>query len=61
MNKNRASFFQFDIENFYSSIISDLLYSSIQFAKEVTTVSDNDIHIIIHQEKLYSLMKKNHL
>ena len=42
-DKNKASFVQVDIENFYPSITSDLLYNSIQFAKEVTTVSDNDI------------------
>ena len=50
-DKNKASFVQFDIENFYPSITSDLLYSSIQFAKEVTTVSDNDIHIIMQSRK----------
>ena len=46
-DKNKASFVQFDIENFYHSITSDLLYNSIQFSKEVTTVSDNDIPIIM--------------
>ena len=47
----KLSFVQFDIENFYPSITSDLLYNSIQFAKEVTTVSDNDIHIIMKSRK----------
>ena len=50
-DKNKASFVQFDIENFYPSITSDLLYNSIQFAKEVTTVSDNDMHIIMQSRK----------
>ena len=45
-HKNKASFIQFDIEKFCPSITSDLLYSSIQFPNEVTTVSDNDIQII---------------
>ena len=46
-NKSKASFVQFDIENVNPSITSDLLYNSIQFAKEVTTVSDDGIHIIM--------------
>ena len=50
-DKNKASFAQFDIENFYPSITSDLLYNSIQFAKEVAIVSDNDIHIIMQSRK----------
>ena len=49
--QNKASFVQFDIKSFYPSITSDLLYNSIQFAKEVTTVSDNDIHIIMQSRK----------
>ena len=50
-DKNKASFVQFGIESFYPSITSDLLHNSIQFAKEVTTVSDNDIHIIMQSRK----------
>ena len=57
-DKNKVSFVQFDIENFYSSVTSDLLYNSTEFAKKVTTVSDNDIHNIMQSRKLYSLMKK---
>ena len=45
-HKTKASFIQFDIEKFCPSITFDLLYSSIQFPNEVTTVSDNDIQII---------------
>ena len=37
-DKNKASFVQFDIENFYPSITSNLLRNSIQFVKELTTV-----------------------
>ena len=54
MDKNKASFVQFDIENFYPSITSDLLHNSIQFAKEVATVSDNDIHIIMQSRKTFN-------
>ena len=50
-DKNKASFVQFDIENFYPSITSDLLYNSIQFANEATTVADNDIHNIMQSRK----------
>ena len=46
-DKSKASFVQFDIENVNPSITSDLLYNSIQFAKEVTTVSDDGIHVIM--------------
>ena len=49
--KNKASFVQFDIQNFYPSITSNLLCNSIQFAKEVTTESDNNIHIIMQSRK----------
>ena len=34
-------------------ITSDLLHKSIQFAKEVATVSDNEIHIILQSSKMY--------
>ena len=53
-DKNKASFVQFDIENFYPSITSDLLHNSIQFVKEVATVSDNDIHIIMQSRKTFN-------
>ena len=60
MDKNKALFVQYNIENFYPSITSDLLYNSIQFAKEVTAVSDNDIHIIMQSIKTLLFNKKNH-
>ena len=58
-DKNKAKFVQFDIENFYPSVKSESLYNSLQLGKEVTTVSDNE-KSLLYQEKLYSLMKKNH-
>ena len=51
IDKNKAWFVKFDNQNFYPSIIFDLLYNSIQFAKEVTTVSDNDMRIIMQSIK----------
>ena len=59
-DKNKASFVQFDTENFYPSITSDLLYNSIQFVKKVTTVSDNDIQIIIKSRKSLLFNEKNY-
>ena len=59
-DKNKASFVQFDTENFYSSITSDLLCNSIQFLKKVTTVSDNDIQIIIKSRKSLLFNEKNY-
>ena len=34
-------------------ITSDLLDNSIQFAKEVETVSDNEINIIMQSRRMY--------
>ena len=53
-DKSKASFLQFDTENLYPSITSDLLHNSIQFAKEVTTVSNNDIHIQSRKTLLFN-------
>ena len=58
MDKNKASLVKFGTENFNSSTTSDLLRNSIQFAKEVTTVSDNDIHIILQSRKTLLNEKK---
>ena len=58
--KNKASLVQFDTENLYPSITSDVLYNSIQFGKEVTTVSGNDIQIIIQSRKTLLFNEKNH-
>ena len=58
MDKNKAPFVQYNIENFYPSITSDLLYNSIQFAEEVTAVLDNDIHIIMQSIKTLLFYKK---
>ena len=59
-DKNKVLFVQFDAENFYSSITSDLLHNLIKFVKELTTVSDNEIHIIIQSRKtlLFNEKKK---
>ena len=38
---------QFDIENFYSSITMELVYTPIQFAKEILSISDECLDIIL--------------
>lgn len=50
-NENKASFVWLNIKRIYLSTTSDLLHNSIQFAQEITTVSDNDIRIIMQPRK----------
>ena len=48
-----VSFIQFDIENFYQSITMKLLYKCIGFAKEITSISDEDLDIIMQSRKTF--------
>ena len=50
-NKNRHTFLQFDIVEFYPSISEKLLDDAINWAKQFTTVSEQDTHIIKHARK----------
>jgi hypothetical protein len=50
-SKSSCSFTQFDIVEYYPSISEDLLMKSINYAKSLTTVTDEDIHIIMHARK----------
>ena len=50
-NKRDVAFIQFDIENFYLSITMELLYKPIQFAKEITSIPDEDLDIIMESRK----------
>ena len=50
-DKNRSSFFQFDIENFYPSILLQLFNEAIQYAKLHTEISNDDMSIIMHARK----------
>ena len=43
-NKSNASFFVFDIESFYPSILLKLLDDAINFAKTVCNISEKDIN-----------------
>ena len=44
--KNRCTFLQFDIENFYPSISVELFNNAIDFAKQHVAISDSDLAII---------------
>ena len=50
-NKRDVAFIQFDIEDFCTSVTMELLYKSIQFAKEITSISDEDLNVIIQSRK----------
>ena len=44
--KERSSFMVFDIEIFYPSITERLFTNAIQFAKQITEISDYDLSLI---------------
>ena len=50
-NKRETSFIIFDIESFYPSISPELFNKSIDFAKSIHNISDNDLNIIINARK----------
>ena len=50
-NKNRHTFLSFDIVDFYPSISEKLLDDAIDWGKQFTTISDDDIRIIRHARK----------
>ena len=50
-NKRDVAFIQFDIENFYPSITMELLNKSIQFAKEIISIPDEELGIIMQSRK----------
>ena len=45
-NKHKLNFVSFDIVNFYPSISEDLLRRAINWAKTLTTISEDDEEII---------------
>ena len=50
-NKNKVAFIQFDIESFYPSITQKLLDKSIQYATEITTISNEELDTIMQSGK----------
>ena len=49
--KSKHTFVCFDIVEFYPSISEDLLKAALDFAKQHTTISQQDIKIIFHSRK----------
>ena len=50
-NKNRTTFFQFDIESFYPSISPQLFNEALNFARNTVDISDSDYEIITQSRK----------
>ena len=50
-NKERLSFMIFDIESFYPSISENLFIKAIQFARQITEITDEDMNLIIQARK----------
>ena len=50
-NKKQHSFIQFDVENFYPSILLNLFNDAIQYISTMTEISDSDKAIIKHSRK----------
>ena len=46
-NKQRLSFMVFDIENFYPSFSEYLFIKAIQFARQITEITEEDINLIM--------------
>ena len=42
-NKEKSSFIHFDIESFYPSITEELFTEAVQFAKSITSISDDEL------------------
>ena len=50
-NKQQCTFIVFDIESFYPSISSDLFNKALKFAKEIKSIADSDLKIMMHSRK----------
>ena len=59
-NKQQCTFLVFSIESFYPSIASDLLNGALKFAKEIIPIANSDFKIMMHSEKPFFSMKRNH-
>ena len=57
-NKSQCFFIQLDIVEFYPSILENILDTAINFAKQYTDISDENLRIIKHCRK--SLLYNNH-
>ena len=50
-NKERLSFTVFDIESFYPTISENLFVKAVQFSKQITKITDEDINSIMKARK----------
>ena len=50
-SKSKSKFIKFDIVDFYPSISEELLLKALDFAKQYTDITDNEIEIIMHARK----------
>lgn len=50
-DKRNAKFITFDVVEFYQSITEKLLKRALEFAKDFTPISDDEIEIIIHAKR----------
>ena len=58
-NKGETSCIIFDIGSFYPSISPELSNKSIDFAKSIHSISDNDLNIIMNTRKTLLFHQKN--
>ena len=59
-DKNRYKFAIFDIKDFYLSIAEKLLTNALNFAKETTNMSKEDMQIMYHARKSLLLSNEKH-
>ena len=58
-DKNRYKFAIFDIKDFYPSISEKLLTNALNFAKEITDISREDIQVMYHARKSLLFCNEN--
>jgi hypothetical protein len=52
-NKNKLSFIQFDICDFYANITEDILRGALEYAKQHTKVTPDEARIIFQTKKAF--------
>ena len=52
-NKNKLSFMQFDICDFYANITEDILIGALKYAKQHTTLTSDEAKIIFQTKKAF--------
>ena len=50
-DKETCTFFMFDVMEFYPSISQKLLEDALKFAAQHTTITEDEIHLILHSKK----------